>query len=89
MSPFKYYVEVYFAYSLILPFPDILDEFLPAQIVASQTPLSHQLFLHHHLGGDAGVVTARVPQGGLPTHPVPVDRKIKPTNSAHTFVFCE
>lgn len=33
--------------------------------------LSHQLFLHHHLGRNASVVTARVPQGGLTSHPVP------------------
>lgn len=39
--------------------------------MAAHALLSHQLLLHHHLGGDAGVVAARVPQRGLAAHPVP------------------
>lgn len=58
-------------HSLILPFPDFLDEILPAQIVTAHASLSHQLFLHHNLGGDTGVITAWVPQGGLASHSVP------------------
>lgn len=58
-------------HSLVLPLPDFLNEALPAQIMAAQAPLSHQLLLHHYLSGDTGVVTAGVPQGGLASHPVP------------------
>lgn len=39
--------------------------------MAAHTLLSHQLLLHHHLGGDASVITAGVPQRGLTAHPVP------------------
>lgn len=39
--------------------------------MAAHALLSHQLLLHHHLGGDTSVITARVPQGGLTSHPVP------------------
>lgn len=39
--------------------------------MAAHTLLSHQLLFHHHLGGDASMITAWVPQGGLTTHPVP------------------
>ncbi|TNN81672.1 hypothetical protein EYF80_008118 [Liparis tanakae] len=42
--------------------PNFLNEVFPAQLVAAHTPLSHQLLLHHHLCGDASVITARVPQ---------------------------
>lgn len=62
-----------FLHSLILPFPDFLNEVLSPQIVAAQTSFSHQLLLHHHLRGDASVVAARVPQRGLSSHPVPAD----------------
>lgn len=68
---FKSSLSHYFLYSLIFPFPDFLEEIFPAQIMTAHALLSHQLFLDHHLGCNAGVVTARVPQGGLTLHPVP------------------
>ena len=50
-----------------LPLPDPLDEGLPAQGVAVGA-LGGQLALHHVLGGDAGVVGARHPQGVKALH---------------------
>ena len=46
---------------LLLPFPDLRDEVLAAQVVAAELLLL-QLALHHDLRGDAGVVRARQPQ---------------------------
>lgn len=48
--------------------------------MAAHAPLSHQLLFHHYLGGDAGVVTARVPQGGLASHPVPGWKRTRNSN---------
>lgn len=59
-------------HSLLLPLPDLLQKGLTAQLVPVQSLLLPELLLHHHLGGNACVVTARVPQGGLPTHAMPV-----------------
>lgn len=69
-------------HSLVLPLPDFLNEAVPAQVMAAQAPLSHQLLLHHDLSGDTGVVTAGIPQGGLASHPVPgcSDGKQKSSN---------
>ena len=47
---------------LVLPVPDALLEGVPAQLVAVRA-LGLELTLHHHLGGDAGVIRARHPQG--------------------------
>ena len=47
---------------LVLPVPDALLEGVPAQLVPVRA-LGLQLPLHHHLGGDAGVIRARHPQG--------------------------
>ena len=45
----------------VLPLPDALDEFLAAEFAAMDLPL-HELTFHHHLGGDARMVHARLPQ---------------------------
>ena len=47
---------------LRLPLPDALFELLAAQVAAVDA-LFGELALHHHLGGDAGVVGAGQPQG--------------------------
>ncbi len=56
------------AAGLRLPGPDLLQERLAAHLAAADVALLGQLALHHHLGGDAGVVGARQPQGGLAAH---------------------
>ncbi len=55
---------------LRLPRPDALDEGLAAHVAATDTALGGQLALHHHLGGDAGVVGAGQPQHRLALHAV-------------------
>ena len=55
---------------LLLPLPHPLEELLPAQVVAGQALLGAQLLLHLDLGGDAGVVRAGDPQGGVALHPL-------------------
>ena len=42
------------------PLPDPLQEGVPAQIMA-RAALGGELAFHHHLGGDAGVIGARLP----------------------------
>ena len=55
---------------LFLPRPDTLKELLPAQIVAGQSLLHAQLFLHLDLGGDARMVRTGHPQGSIALHPL-------------------
>ena len=55
---------------LLLPLPDPLQELLPAQVIAGLALLDAQLFLHLDLGGDAGVVGAGDPEGGVALHPL-------------------
>lgn len=45
--------------------------------MAAQALLSHQLLLHHDLRGNTCVITTRVPQGGLASHPVPGGKDAK------------
>jgi hypothetical protein len=54
---------------VLLPFPHLLQELLPAQVVAADL-LGIQLPFHHDLRGDAGVVGAWLPQGVLAAHAV-------------------
>ena len=54
----------------LLPLPDPLQELLPAQVIAGLALLDAQLFLHLDLGGDAGVVGAGDPEGGVALHPL-------------------
>ena len=61
---------------LVLPVPHTLQELLPAQIVAGQALALAQLLLHLDLGGDAGVVGAGHPQGGIALHPLEADQDV-------------
>ena len=54
------------------PLPDALFEFLAAQVAAVDA-LFGELALHHHLGGDAGVVGAGQPQRVVAEHAMPAD----------------
>ena len=60
----------------VLPVPDPLQELLPAQVVAGEALLDPQLFLHLDLGGDACVVSAGDPQGGVALHPLKADQDV-------------
>ena len=61
---------------LVLPVPHPLQEFLPAQVIAGQALVFAQLLLHLDLGGDAGVVGAGHPQGGVALHPLEADQDV-------------
>ncbi|MDT4793166.1 hypothetical protein FQZ97_256800 [compost metagenome] len=63
------------AAGLVLPLPDLLQELLAAQVVTGDA-LGGQLALHHHLGGDAGVVGARLPQGVAALHAAVADQRV-------------
>ena len=58
-----------------LPGPHSLDESVPAKVVAGQAG-GFQLAFHHHLGGDAGMVGARLPKGGPAPHPLIADQAV-------------
>ena len=55
---------------LLFPVPHTLQKLFPAQIVAGQSLLLAQVFLHLDLGGDAGVVRSGQPQCLIPLHPL-------------------
>ena len=55
---------------LLLPLPDPLEELFPAQVIAAEALVDPQVLLHLHLGGDAGVVHAGEPEGGVALHPL-------------------
>ena len=61
---------------LLLPGPNALQELLPAQVVASQALLVAEGLLHLDLGGDAGVIRAGQPQGGIALHPLEAGQDI-------------
>ncbi len=63
------------AAGLRLPLPDAVDECLAAQVVA-RLALGLQLTLDNHLGGDAGMVRARLPEGLVAAHAVVADQRI-------------
>jgi len=63
------------AAGLILPFPDFLEEFLAAQIVAVLA-FGFELTLHQHLRSDTGVVGARLPQGVATLHAAEADQGV-------------
>ena len=52
------------------PIPDALQEFFPAQVVAGQPLFVAEGLLDLDLGGDAGVVRPREPEGGIALHPL-------------------
>ena len=45
-----------------LPLPDALEELLAPHLAAAGLLALHELALDHHLGGDAGVISARLPE---------------------------
>ena len=49
------------------PLPDLVEKLLPAQFVAVGA-FAGQFAFHHHLGGDAGMVGAHLPQGVAALH---------------------
>jgi hypothetical protein len=49
----------------------LVQKLVATEIVARDFALPPQLLLDDRLGGNAGVVTARVPQRALAHHPVP------------------
>ncbi len=59
----------YRAAGLLLPCPDTLDKRLAAEIRAALA-LGVEHALDHHLGGNAGVIRPRLPQGGGTLHAV-------------------
>ena len=59
-----------------LPFPDFLDERLAAHVAAADVSGLGQLALDNVLGGDARMVGARQPQGGLAPHPLKPDQHV-------------
>jgi len=59
----------------LAPLPDALDELLPAEIVPVLA-LVGELALHHILGGDAGVVCPRHPEGVAAAHPLVANQDI-------------
>ena len=61
-APRRFSWSTIVAAGLFLPLPDPLDELLAAHRAAVGCWLSMQLALDHHLGGDAGVVGAGLPQ---------------------------
>ena len=60
---------------LLPPGPDPLDEPVPAEVVAAQV-LGGQLAFDHVLGGDAGMVRARHPQGVVAAHAVVAHQEV-------------
>lgn len=58
------------AAALGLPLPDPLKEFGAAHVAPSRLLPFHQLALDHHLGGDAGMIGAGLPQHVAATHPL-------------------
>lgn len=56
---------------LILPIPDLIEEFLTAEIMSCLARTLVQTFFDDGLGGDTGVVEARDEQHGLSQHAIP------------------
>ncbi|MBA7685472.1 hypothetical protein ES703_93897 [subsurface metagenome] len=54
----------------VSPVPHPFQKFLTAYLIPVQT-FFRQLLFHYHLGGDAGVVNAGEPEGGVAHHAVP------------------
>ena len=60
---------------LFLPFPDFFEELLAPQVAPLNT-LGLQPAFDHHLGGDTGMVGARLPQHVQPVHAFVTDQDI-------------
>ena len=63
------------AAGLLLPLPDLGDEGLAAHLAAADVAGGGELALDDHLGGDAGVVEAGLPEGVEAAHPVPAGQR--------------
>ena len=62
---------------LLLPLPDFLDELVAAQRVAGLAfACNGEVARDDHLGGDAGVVGAHLPQRAIATHAVVADQRV-------------
>ena len=62
---------------LLLPLPDFLDELVAAQRVAGLAlPGDGEIARDHHLGGDAGMVGAHLPQRAIAAHAVVADQRV-------------
>ena len=59
----------------LTPLPNPLDKLITPQIVTILT-FAGQLFFHHILGGNPGVVGARHPENLMPGHPFPATENI-------------
>ena len=60
----------------LFPLPDLLEEFLSAQLPARRHSGLRQRTLNHHLGRDSGMVLARLPKDVETSHPVPSDQDV-------------
>ena len=60
---------------LLLPLPDAFEEGLAADVLAFLA-LAGQLALHHHLGGNAGVIGSGEPHGILAQHALPAGEDV-------------
>ena len=58
------------------PLPDALDELLAPEVVARVLPSRASMRSTTSLGGDAGVVGARLPERVVPAHAVPADEHV-------------
>ncbi|MNS56032.1 hypothetical protein D3C72_888810 [compost metagenome] len=63
------------AAGFILPFPDFLEKFFTAEVVAVLA-FGFELALHQHLRGDTSVVGARLPQGVATLHAAETDQGV-------------
>ena len=55
------------------PLPDAVDKLLAGEVAAILDAFGGELLCDHHFGGDAGVVGAGKPEGGVAAHAVPAD----------------
>ena len=58
------------ATGLFLPLPDFFNKLIPAQRFPIRLALGGQFALHHHLGGNTGMVCAHLPESVLAFHAV-------------------
>ena len=64
------------AAGLFLPFPDAAHELVAAELAAVRLLALHQLPLDHHLGGDAGMIGAGLPQHVAAAHALEADEHV-------------
>ncbi len=64
------------AAGILLPVPDVAEEFLSAHISAFGHLPFGQVFFHHQLRGDACVIKAGLPERVKSLHPFPADQNV-------------